>query len=240
MKQNNQSSWAARLRKISALCLMLVTASSAWADDNVRVVSPLSIKAGQTKQVAVSLENTTAFTAFQMDIKLPAGLTIDESSIKSRRTSDATYHNILTGDVDGKKRVVAYSAKFNGSNLEDGNKPLTGESGDYVIYFSVTASEDYTGGSIEVSKAIFATASEGTELDNASSADDAAVIFGDVNGDKDVDGQDVTKFIQYYLYEGTDKIPAGFNKVAADMNFDGIIDGQDATKAINVYLYDRE
>lgn len=230
MKQNNLSSWAARLRKISALCLALMVSASVWAEDKVSVVSPLSIKAGAKKQVAISLENSTEFTAFQMDIKLPEGLTLDESSFKSCRTSDATYHNILAGDVDGKKRVVAYSAKFSGSDLEDGNKPLTGESGDYVLYFDVSASDSYTGGDIEVSNVIFATSSDGSTLNDASSKD--GIIFGDVNGDKDVDGQDVTKFIQYYLR----KNPKDFNKVAADMNFDGEIDGQDATKAIRIYL----
>ena len=229
MKQNNQSSWAARLRKISALCLALVATSSAWADDNVRVVSPLKIKAGQTKQVAVSLENTTAFTAFQMDIILPAGLTIDESSIKSRRTSDATYHNVLTGDVDGNTRVVAYSAKFNGSNLEDGNKPLTGESGDYVLYFDVTASDSYKGGDIELKDVIFATASAGSELEFDKNE---TIVFGDVTGDKIVDGEDVNKLIQYYL----GKKPTGFNKVAADSYIDGVIDGDDVNRAIRIYL----
>lgn len=230
MKKNYQSSWAMRLRKISALCLMLVATSSAWADDNVRVVSPLKIKAGQTKQVAVSLENTTAFTAFQMDIELPAGLTIDESSINSLRTSDDTYHIIEAGDVAGKKRVVAYSAKFSGSDLEDGNKPLVGKSGDYVIYFNVTADQSYTGGEIKLSEVIFATANDGSKLTDASSEN--GVIFGDVNGDEQVDGDDVNQLIRYYLGKTTE----GFNKVAADSYIDGVIDGDDVNRAIRIYL----
>ena len=116
--------------KVKGLILsmaLLLGVSSAWAEDNVSVVRPLTIKAGKTQKVAIVLENATAYTAFQMDIKLPTGLTL--SNPKSLRTSDATFHNITASAVDGVTRVVAlsYKKEADGSVLAGNGKVDTND-----------------------------------------------------------------------------------------------------------------
>ena len=140
--------------KVKGLLLsmaLLLGAGSAWADDNVSVVRPLTIKAGQTQKVAVALENAKAYTAFQMDIKLPTGLTL--SNPKSLRTSDATFHNITAGEVEGVTRVVAlsYKAESDGSVQEgNGNKNFIDGNSEIILFFDITAANDYVdSGNIE-------------------------------------------------------------------------------------------
>ena len=146
--------------KVKGLLLsmaLLLGAGSAWADDNVSVVRPLTIKAGQTQKVAVALENAKAYTAFQMDIKLPTGLTL--SNPKSLRTSDATFHNITAGEVEGVTRVVAlsYKAESDGSVLAgNGNLNFIDDNSPIILFFDITAADDYVDdGNIEVKNVKF-------------------------------------------------------------------------------------
>ena len=221
--------------KVKGLILsmaLLLGVSSAWADDNVSVVRPLSIKAGQTQKVAIALENAKAYTAFQMDIKLPTGLTL--SNPKSLRTSDATFHNITAGEVDGVTRVVAlsYKQESDGSVLAgNGNKDFLDNS-EIILFFDITAAADYAdNGNIEVKNVKFVSADGSTQsLADASSA--SGLILGDANGDKNVDTKDAIKLVEQYL----GKNPSDFNKKAADITLDGTFDTKDAIQIITVYL----
>ena len=147
--------------KVKGLILsmaLLLGVSSAWADDNVSVVRPLNIKAGQTQKVAIALENAKAYTAFQMDIALPAGLTL--SNPKSLRGSESTtFHNITAGEVDGVTRVVAlsYKQESDGSVLAgNGIKNFIDGDSEIILYFDVTAANDYVdNGNIEVKNVKF-------------------------------------------------------------------------------------
>lgn len=213
---------------------LLLAAGGAWADDNVSVIRPLNIKAGKTQKVAIALENAKAYTAFQMDIKLPTGLTL--SNPKSLRTSDATFHNIIVGDpVDGVTTVAAlsYKQESDGSvQSGNGNKNFIDGGSEIILYFDVTASTDFVdGGNIEVKNVKFVTANdETTTLANASSTD--GLILGDANGDKNVDTKDAIKLVEQYL----GKNPTGFNTKAADITLDGTFDTKDAIQIITVYL----
>ena len=222
--------------KVKGLILsmaLLLGVSSAWAEDNVSVVRPLSIKAGKTQKVAIALENAKAYTAFQMDIKLPAGLTL--SNPKSLRTSDATFHNITASAVDGVTRVVALSYKEESDgSVKAGNGNLNfidGES-EIILYFDITAAADYADtGNIEVKNVKFVSADGKTQsMADASSA--TGLILGDANGDKNVDTKDAIKLVEQYL----GKNPSGFDKKAADITLDGTFDTKDAIQIITVYL----
>lgn len=222
--------------KVKGLLLsmaLLLGAGSAWADDNVSVVRPLTIKAGQTQKVAVALENAKAYTAFQMDIKLPTGLTL--SNPKSLRTSDATFHNITAGEVDGVTRVVAlsYKAESDGSVQEgNGNKNFIDGNSEIILFFDITAANDYVdSGNIEVKNVKFVSADGTTQaMVDASSA--SGLILGDANGDKNVDTKDAIKLVEQYL----GKNPSNFDKKAADITLDGTFDTKDAIQIITVYL----
>ena len=212
---------------------LLLGAGSAWADDNVSVVRPLTIKAGQTQKVAVALENAKAYTAFQMDIKLPTGLTL--SNPKSLRTSDATFHNITAGEVEGVTRVVAlsYKEETDGSVQEgNGNKNFIDGNSEIILFFDITAANDYVdSGNIEVKNVKFVSADGTTQaMVDASSA--SGLILGDANGDKNVDTKDAIKLVEQYL----GKNPSNFDKKAADITLDGTFDTKDAIQIITVYL----
>ena len=221
--------------KVKGLILsmaLLLGVSSAWADDNVSVVRPLSIKAGQTQKVAIALENAKAYTAFQMDIKLPTGLTL--SNPKSLRTSDATFHNITAGEVEGVTRVVAlsYKEESDGSVLAgNGNKDFLNNS-EIILFFDITAAADYAdNGNIEVKNVKFVSA-DGTTQTMADASSASGLILGDANGDKNVDTKDAIKLVEQYL----GKNPSDFDKKAADITLDGTFDTKDAIQIITVYL----
>lgn len=222
--------------KVKGLLLsmaLLLGAGSAWADDNVSVVRPLTIKAGQTQKVAVALENAKAYTAFQMDIKLPTGLTL--SNPKSLRTSDATFHNITAGEVDGVTRVVAlsYKAESDGSVQEgNGNKNFIDGNSEIILFFDITAADDYVDdGNIEVKNVKFVSA-DGTTQAIADASSESGLILGDANNDKNVDTKDAIKLVEEYL----GKNPSPFDKKAADITLDGTFDTKDAIQIITVYL----
>ena len=222
--------------KVKGLILsmaLLLGAGSAWADDNVSVVRPLTIKAGQTQKVAVALENAKAYTAFQMDIKLPTGLTL--SNPKSLRTSDATFHNITAGVVDGVTRVVAlsYKEETDGSVLAgNGNKNFIDGNSPIILFFDITAADDYADtGNIEVKNVKFVSA-DGTTQAMADASSASGLILGDANSDKKVDTKDAIKLVEEYL----GKNPSEFDKKAADITLDGTFDTKDAIQIITVYL----
>ena len=222
--------------KVKGLILsmaLLLGVSSAWAEDNVSVVRPKTIKAGQTQKVAIALENAKAYTAFQMDIKLPAGLTL--SNPKSLRTSDATFHNITASAVDGVTRVVAlsYKEEADGSVLAgNGNLNFIDGESEIILYFDITAAaDDVDITSIEVKNVKFVSADGKTQtMADASGA--TGLILGDANADKEVDTKDAIKVIEQYL----GKNPSGFDKKAADITLDGAFDTKDAIQMIEVYL----
>lgn len=222
--------------KVKGLLLsmaLLLGAGSAWADDNVSVVRPLTIKAGQTQKVAVALENAKAYTAFQMDIKLPTGLTL--SNPKSLRTSDATFHNITAGEVEGVTRVVAlsYKEETDGSVQEgNGNKNFIDGNSEIILFFDISAADDYVDdGNIEVKNVKFVSA-DGTTQSLADASSASGLILGDANGDKNVDTKDAIKLVEQYL----GKNPSNFDKKAADITLDGTFDTKDAIQIITVYL----
>ncbi len=212
---------------------LLLGAGSAWADDNVSVVRPLTIKAGQTQKVAVALENAKAYTAFQMDIKLPTGLTL--SNPKSLRTSDATFHNITAGEVEGVTRVVAlsYKAESDGSVLAgNGNLNFIDDNSPIILFFDITAADDYVDdGNIEVKNVKFVSADGTTQtLADASSA--SGSILGDTNSSGNINTVDAS----YILMNIVGNKPANFVNKAADIDLNGIINTVDATLILRMLV----
>lgn len=216
-----------------SIALLLVASGAGAADDNVSVVRPLAIKAGKTQKVAIALENAKAYTAFQMDIKLPEGLTL--SNPKSLRTSDATFHNITAGEVDGVTRVVAlsYKQESDGSVLAgNGNKNFIDGNSEIILYFDITASATYVdNGNIEVKNVKFVDA-EGNRYTMVDASSANGFIIGDVDGNKKVDTNDAINVINYRL----GKNPDNFQIKAANVNFDSKIDTNDAIEIINIRL----
>ena len=222
--------------KVKGLILsmaLLLGAGSAWADDNVSVVRPLTIKAGQTQKVAVALENAKAYTAFQMDIKLPTGLTL--SNPKSLRTSDATFHNITAGEVEGVTRVVAlsYKEETDGSVLAgNGNKNFIDDNSPIILFFDITAADDYVDdGNIEVKNVKFVSA-DGTTQAMADASSASGSILGDTNSSGNINTVDAS----YILMNIVGNKPANFVNKAADIDLNGIINTVDATLILRMLV----
>lgn len=98
---------------------------------------------GNRQRIAISLNNWRQYTAFQMDIKLPKGMTLVGQELSDR----ANGQQILTGTPNGKNRIVAYTmdkAAFSGNEGA-------------VLYIDVETTEDFRGGEIEYTNIVFGT-----------------------------------------------------------------------------------
>jgi hypothetical protein len=236
MKQNNQSSWAARLRGIVALSLMLLVSAGTMAADKL-TIKP-DIKAGADKgTITISLDNETSYTAFQMEITLPAGLTIEKQtndySAMSIVTERNNAHQVLYNQLEsGVIKVAAFS--FDGTT---GNEPFTGNSGDLLV-IEVNVASNYTPADVDIQDIKFVRLSKVAE-ENLTAVTDFEVVneqgglMGDVNGDGKVDTADAVKVIYKFLglpMTGT------FDESVADVNNDGKIDTGDAVQIIFIFI----
>lgn len=97
-----------------------------------------------TKRIAINLNNTLAYVGCQMDIKLPAGMTLMGESLSSRANGHVLYSNDL---ANGMHRIVVSSVE---------NNELT-NSESAVVYLDVEMGKR-SAGDIEVSNIMFTDA----------------------------------------------------------------------------------
>ena len=144
--------------------------------DNHLLMSDISSEAGIVS-IPVSMSNSVAYTAFQMDVELPEGVTITSANLSKRANDNhsITWHSISSNKV----RVVAYSAT---------NEAFMGTDGELVT-FDVEAA-DGTSGIVTVDNVIMATA-EGVE--NVISGCGATI---EVNGTTAIDSNDADATIK--------------------------------------------
>lgn len=110
----------------------------------------LTIAPGQTRTIALHLDNTRPYTAMQCDIELPAGLTIEGSTPQpSKRATDHKW--VMTTDGDNHVRLIAYSMRQN---------PFAGNGGE-IVNITVRADkrlDTHTDNVIKVYNTVMATA----------------------------------------------------------------------------------
>ncbi|MEL6107129.1 MAG: Ig-like domain-containing protein, partial [Planctomycetota bacterium] len=134
---------------------------------------------------------------------------IDEGAFSVRSsTNEAVGVQVQSSVVNGKTRVLL---TFSGS-LVDSSGSL--QDGNYRLTILDTHVRDFAGNLLDGD----ADGSAG-----ANAADDFYRLFGDVDGDRDVDGQDYGRFASAFLKSTSD---AGYI-AAFDSDNDGDIDGQD-------------
>lgn len=161
---------SARSRTISADCLSMET---------------FDISAGEIKEVEIVLNNVTAYTAFQADVCLPAGLVFvagEEAVLDTR----ATASHVMTTAVSGENmlRMVSYSTQ---------SENFAGTEGT-LVKVKVTASEDFVGGEMSLKNIVFATANEeGVNMDDISVNVLRATGIGNVT---------VVEPVEYYNLQG--------------------------------------
>lgn len=109
------------------------------------LASPLQIEPTGKQSLTVSLDNEAPYTAFQVDVILPDGLTVDDVTLCSRL---ADSHDVMWHKVsDGLVRIVAFSLN---------NAPISGNVGD-LFSLAISAENQFVDGKIELTQALFAT-----------------------------------------------------------------------------------
>ena len=112
---------------------------------NMLVLNNVSIQSGETQTVAVSLENVTDFTGFQMDLSLPEGITANNYRLTPRGTVSHAL-NVQQGD-NSITRMISYSPTL------ATYKNHTGA----LLTFDIVADETFSGaGAIQIGNIIFA------------------------------------------------------------------------------------
>jgi hypothetical protein len=101
--------------------------------DNSLSIEDFEINEGETKQIAVKLNNNMGFIAFQADFYLPEGLQLVESSLSARKSAD----HVLTSALrdSGAVRMLSYSLGLNEFAESEGD----------LIYLTVKADEGFIG-----------------------------------------------------------------------------------------------
>lgn len=84
--------------------LMLLISSTIWADDKLNVYD-FRISPGETKEIEVCMENDVSYVAFQFDLHLPQGLTLESYSVGDR-VPETTMVSMSEMD-DGSYRFIA-------------------------------------------------------------------------------------------------------------------------------------
>ena len=143
-------------------------------------MDPLSINVGETKTLALRLNNSDAYTAFQMDIELPAGLSVakdaDGNSLIEMAGNRSTFsHVTVSNEVqDGKVRIIGYSMS---------NSLYTGNEGDF-LYITLKADERVESGTslITVDNIHMVTSARAEVLLSACSGEVAVNSITAVNG----------------------------------------------------------
>lgn len=188
-------------------------------------IEDFTINPGKTRTVSILLNNETAYTAFQCDLYIPDGLSVEQDDgdyifdLTNRKGRD---HIIASQtQAEGAIRVISYSPSI---------KAYNGNSGPLVT-FNMTASSNFKGALIQLKNILFTTVS-GIEVPFA---DDICVVIssthtlsGDVNGDGEVDITDVNAVIEIILMGEPD--------LAADVNGDGEINIADLNTVIHFIL----
>lgn len=101
---------------------------------------------GTTQRIAINLNNSTAYVAGQMDIKLPAGMTLLGESLSSR----ANGHSIYATDLsDGTHRVIISTVENNEFNNSESA----------ILYLDVNITSSKASDKISVSNIMFTDAS---------------------------------------------------------------------------------
>ena len=113
--------------------------------DNVLIIGPFEINAGETKELTISLENDKDITLVQFDLKLPEGLSIPVNS-KNKYVVSFTDRTTLE---DHSLHVNALNEGYRFLLASMENTAIEGNSGPLII-ISLTANAAFAGGTITI------------------------------------------------------------------------------------------
>lgn len=186
---------------------------------------------GTTIAFPVSLTNKDEITAFQMDLHLPAGISLAtdaDGDVKIETSSRVSNkHTIDCSKMsDGSYRIICYSTKNNTFTGNSGNLfdlmlsiDAKAEDGDYVISVTNIELSDNTG-----------TAYKGNDVNGIVTV--KSYLLGDVDGSGQHSINDVVCIINNVL----NRPNVTFVKAAADLDGNGEISVNDAVLLIRTYI----
>lgn len=218
------------MKKTILFLMSVMVALSAAATDRF-YIEDFIISPGETKQVSIMLDNDEEYTALQVDLLLPEGLTVEMDDgeyvfdLTSRKASDHTLSSMM--HEDGAIRIIAYSLNVN---------PFKGNSG-ALVTFNLIADEDFKGPAPIQLKNMLFTTPQGIEIpfQNETTivySESISTMLGDVNSDGKVTIDDAVTLIDFLLNGSGD--PS--NMTAADVDENGYISIDDVVLLIDMLL----
>ncbi len=189
-------------------------------------IEDFSIDQGETKQIAIMLENDTVYSAFQTDLVLPEGLVVTQENgeyivdLTDRADRDHTVSTYL--QPDGSLRIFVAVMSM---------PPFSGTSGALALV-EVRADADVKGEAQLRGSIVVEPNGDMHYMDDSTASVNgggSSHITGDVSGDGTVDIADVNAVINMMLGRSA---PAP----AADVTGDGTVDIADVNAVINIML----
>lgn len=116
-----------RLMMIATLVMAIY--NMVLAEEKV-TISDFKISAGETKEVSIALSNDVTYVAFQFDLYLPEGITVESYSADRSRVPESTTLE-MSKQPDGSYRFLSAAM---------GGEPMTGNSGS-IVTLTVKASD---------------------------------------------------------------------------------------------------
>ena len=158
------------MKKILMSVVVMVLSTITMTAQNAVGISDFKITAGETKTIAVELNNAAAFTAFQMDVVLPNGLTLvqqdDAPGIVLNEQRAGSSFVLTAANVADATRIVVYSSN---------NTAISGSEGT-LFTMTVVASAGLQEGAAEVKLSnVFFSDAEGKETEFANAAATATI-----------------------------------------------------------------
>ncbi len=213
------------MKNIILHIIVLFTALSAIANDRL-YIKDFEIVAGETKTIALILDNDTAYSAFQTDIYLSSGLEIEQE--------DGEYIIDLNTERVAKSHVVSTYKREDGAIrifvTSQSLATFKGNSGD-IAYIQIRATNSFPGsGTISLKNSIAAEADATRHIlaDCTAMAGEQPTLKGDVNGDREINIADINAII--------DMILSGALNITSDVNGDGEVNIADINAVIDIIL----
>lgn len=217
------------MKRTIIMILTVVVALFAAATDRF-YIEDFTINPGETLTVSILLDNEVEYTAFQCDVYLPEGLSVEQEDgdyifdLTNRKGRD---HMISSQtQADGSIRVISYSPSI---------KAYSGNTG-ALVTFNVAASSDFEAPATILLKNILFTTVAGNEVPFADEictvTTPVTSLKGDVDHNGNVNISDVTALIDYLLSGDA----SGVNLSAADCNQDSLVNISDVTALIDYLL----
>jgi len=213
------------MKQVVLNIIVLLTAISAIANDKL-YINDFGIVAGETKTIALILDNDTAYSAFQTDIYLSNGLEIDQE--------DGEYVVDLNSDRAARSHVVStYKREDDAIRVFVTSQNLAtfkGNRGD-IAYIQIKATNSFPGsGTIKLKNSIAAEANATRHVlpDCVATAGEQTTLKGDVNGDGEVNIADINAVIDIIL--------SGSSNNVGDVNGDGEVNIADINAIIDIIL----